>query len=80
VTSTDTDGSYVTVKPDQTRIDFTSSDGIAITTKPDGTKITENKDGSWLITFPKKPDGSISTYYENGTTFTKMPDGRTIVH
>jgi len=28
----------------------------------------------------KKPDGSVSTYYENGTTFTKMPDGRTIVH
>lgn len=80
VTTTQKDGSYVIVKQDKTVISFSPSDGTTITTKPDGTKITDNKDGSWLITFPKKPDGSISTYYENGTTFTKMPDGRTIVH
>jgi len=42
---------------------------------PDGTKITEKNDGSWYITFPKKPDGSVSTYYENGTTITKSAGG-----
>jgi hypothetical protein len=80
VTTTQPDGSYIVDKPDHTVISFSHSDGSTITTKPDGTKITENTDGSWHITFAKKPDGSVSSYYENGTTFTKMPDGRTIVH
>jgi hypothetical protein len=63
------DGTFIVVDPDG-----------STSTKPDGTEIVENKDSGWHIIFPKKPDGSVSTYYENGTTFTKMPDGRTIVH
>jgi hypothetical protein len=65
-TTTYPDGSYTTGKPDGTVISFTSSDGTTITEKPDGTTITENKDGTWKMIFPKKPDGSVSTYYNNG--------------
>jgi len=74
------DGSSITDKPDGTVITFNPSDGTTITAKPDGTKTTENKDGTWYIVYPKKPDGSISTYYSDGRTVTLMPDGRTITH
>jgi hypothetical protein len=47
-------------------------DGSAIITKPDGTKTVENKDGSWHITFPIRPDGTVRTYYSDGKTVTKM--------
>jgi hypothetical protein len=89
-------GDTLTTKPDHTIIVATQNgvtltwqpDGTFIvadpdgstSTKPDGTEIVGNKDSGWHIIFPKKPDGSVSTYYENGTTFTMMPEGRTIVH
>jgi hypothetical protein len=55
--------------------------GTTITTNPhDGTKTTENKDGTWIIVFPKKPDGSVDTYYSDGRTVTKYSDGRIVTH
>ena len=37
-----------------------------VTKKPDGTIITDTN-GHWHINFPARPDGSVKTYYENGT-------------
>ncbi len=72
------DRTATTWKPDGTKITETS-DGKTVMTTPDGTTTTD-KGGHWYMTFPKKHDGSVSTYYENGTTITKNVDGTTIVH
>jgi hypothetical protein len=55
----------VTKKPDGTTI--TDSGGQTVTKKPDGTTITDSG-GHWHIKFPPRPDGTIKTYYEDGTT------------
>jgi hypothetical protein len=69
-TTTLRNGDFITDKPDKTVISYTASTGTTITAKTDGTKITENKDGSWYITYPKKPNGSVTTYYSDGRTVT----------
>jgi len=71
--------------PDGTLITTTAVGGKVIETTfkapVTGTVTTIDKDGHWYMTFPpKKPDGSVSTYYENGTTITKYPDGRITTH
>jgi hypothetical protein len=46
-----------------------------VTEKPDGSTITENTDGTWDITFPKKADGSQKIYLSDGREGSKNPDG-----
>jgi hypothetical protein len=46
--------------------------GKQVTNKPDGTTLTENTDGTWFITFPKKTDGSQKAYNSDGTKCVRM--------
>jgi hypothetical protein len=63
------DGTNSTVieKPDGTTIiKATDSRGITKTTNPDGT---------WYLTYPRSPDGSMKIYYSDGRTVIKKADG-----
>jgi hypothetical protein len=63
-------GDWTTKKHDGTCILYTAHNGNTQT----------EKDGHWYMTFPKKPDGSVSIYYENGITITKYPNGHSVIH
>ena len=52
-----------------TTITKTNPDGNVSTKNPaDNTITTQNKDGTWFITYPPSPDGSVKTYHSDGRT------------
>jgi hypothetical protein len=72
-------GTRITTMADGTKIKIIDTPGAMsdgrITEKPDGTITTDNPDGTWNITFPKKADGSQKMYFSDGRNAIKNPDG-----